>query len=266
MRRIILTILLCLPQLVHGFDYVVPHLEYVSKAELESMRQSGLQDIYVSDPNKVGVPDPDSCGGQEKCWAMAIVAAPAIGKIVAIVGVAIIAGVVGWAVKSETQEDKDRRRLGRSANIDVSDEELVNKLLFDAAQKRSGVNLGRMLQIYGDKDLVKKELSDQDYQDYMYAKEKIILRGNRGSDQDPDPKGWEKLYKPVNQDGKFGKINEVTHEIYVKDPSRHGGPHWEVYRNRIEWKNGNRSHKVYEGAGPFQYGKRMTLDNKPLVR
>lgn len=278
MKRMLLAILLCLPQLGLSFDHVVHHIEYVSADEYESMKQSGFKpDAYTTNPWTVGVPDPAQCHGQDKCIAMALVAAPIIGEIVAVVGIAIIAAVVGIAIKSETQADKDRRGLARGqwSPATASDEEVVYHWMHIAAHRQmlalnldEGGMFGHLRLMHEEQDPMNMmHLKGDELEDCIYAKEKILLRGNRGNNEDPDPTGFPKLYTPIkNHDGKWGQLNQRTYEIYVKDPSKHGGPHWEVYKNRVAWKNGDRSHKVYEAAGKFQYGKRMTLDNKPLVR
>ncbi len=59
--------------------------------------------------------------------------------------------------------------------------------------------------------------------------------------------GAAKKETPTSNPGKFrsirgtaAKLNTETGEVWVKDPSQHGGEHYEVYKNQRDFQNGVR--------------------------
>lgn len=63
---------------------------------------------------------------------------------------------------------------------------------------------------------------------------------------EPTPKTNPSLYEPVR--GKPAKRNKITGEIWEKDKARHGGEHYEVYRNKRDYENSKRDRAVGENG------------------
>ncbi len=64
-----------------------------------------------------------------------------------------------------------------------------------------------------------------------------------GGSKKPTPKTDPDKFRSVK--GRAAKVNTETGEVYVKDPSQHGGEHYEVYRNMRDFENGVRDHQVW---------------------
>jgi RHS repeat-associated protein len=67
--------------------------------------------------------------------------------------------------------------------------------------------------------------------------------GSGGGAKKATPKTNPEKFRPVR--GTSAKVNTETGEVYVRDPSQHGGEHYEVYRNMRDFENGVRDHQVW---------------------
>ncbi len=67
--------------------------------------------------------------------------------------------------------------------------------------------------------------------------------GRGGGATKQTPKSNPEKFKPIR--GTSAKVNTETGEVWVKDPSQHGGEHYEVYRNQRDFSNGIRDHQVW---------------------
>lgn len=62
------------------------------------------------------------------------------------------------------------------------------------------------------------------------------------------PKTKPDKFRPVK--GRPGKVNVDTGEVWVRDPSAHGGEHYEVYDNVRDYENGVRGRQVWADGTP----------------
>ncbi len=72
---------------------------------------------------------------------------------------------------------------------------------------------------------------------------------NEGTEE--TPKSNPEKFKAIK--GSRAKENVKTGEVWEKDLSRHGGEHWEVYKNKRDYENRNRDRQVWEDG---RVGKR----------
>ena len=61
---------------------------------------------------------------------------------------------------------------------------------------------------------------------------------------EPTPTTNRNIYEPVG--GTPAKRNKITGEIWERDKSRHGGEHYEVYKNMRDFKNRKRDRAVWQ--------------------
>jgi hypothetical protein len=62
------------------------------------------------------------------------------------------------------------------------------------------------------------------------------------------PKTKPDKFRPVK--GRPGKVNVDTGEVWVRDPSAHGGEHYEVYDNIRDYESGVRGRQVWADGTP----------------
>jgi RHS repeat-associated protein len=71
---------------------------------------------------------------------------------------------------------------------------------------------------------------------------------NKEQKKESTPKSDPKDFKSIK--GRPGKINVSTGEVWVKDPSGHGGEHYEVYKSVRDYENGDRAKQVWADGSP----------------
>ncbi len=54
----------------------------------------------------------------------------------------------------------------------------------------------------------------------------------------------------TNEAAPSAKKDKTTGEIWVKDKSRHGGDHYEVYKNKGAYEKGDRDRQVWADGSP----------------
>jgi RHS repeat-associated protein len=67
---------------------------------------------------------------------------------------------------------------------------------------------------------------------------------DKGQQTEHTPKTHPKEFDPVR--GSSAKRHKESGEIWVEDKSRHGGEHYEVYRNRKDWEKRKRDRDVHK--------------------
>jgi hypothetical protein len=88
----------------------------------------------------------------------------------------------------------------------------------------------------------------------------LVSPGGKFAEDTTDPQGQKEAtpatkpdqFEPVK--GTSAKKDKTTGEIWAKDKSGHGGPHYEVYKNKREYDKGNRDRQVWaDGSAGRQY-------------
>ena len=74
------------------------------------------------------------------------------------------------------------------------------------------------------------------YQSYKLSKDRSTV--------EPTPTTNRNIYEPVG--GTPAKRNKITGETWERDKSRHGGEHYEVYKNMRDFKNRKRDRAVWQ--------------------